>query len=151
MKIRSAFHVSVLFMAVLIFSMPLVTFAQQHSVQAEAITAAEQDANKDVNKPLWFGVGCVLTGLFFLPEPLGYIVPPSGLVGTYFYQPTPPPSRLIGKSPEYVAAYTSTYKAKSGKIQAQWASAGCLGGGVTIVAVLLGIANHIFVREGGCT
>ena len=151
MKINSTFHVLVFLMAVLIFSMPFVTFAQQHSVQAEAITAAEQDANKDVNKFLWFGVGCILSGLFFLSEPFGYIVPPSGIVGTYFYRPTPPPSRLIGKSPEYVAAYTSAYQAKRGNIQALWASAGCLGGGLTIVAVVVGTLSHIFVREGGCT
>ena len=75
MKITLAFHVSVLFMASLILSRPFVTLAQQHSVQAEAIIAAEQDTNKDVNKPFWFGAGCILSGLFFLPDPFGYIVP----------------------------------------------------------------------------
>ena len=130
-------------MASLIFSMPLVVLAQQHSVQAEAITAAEQDANQDVNKPFWFGVGCFLTGLFFLQEPVGYIVPPLGIAGTYFYRPAPPPSRLIGKSPEYVDAYTSAYQLKRGSIQAQWASAGCLGGCLTVTAVILVALNEL--------
>ena len=130
-------------MTVLTFSTPLVTIAQQNSVQAEAITAAKQDANKDVNKPCWFGVGCILTGLFFLQDPFGYIVPPSGIIGTYFYRPAPPPSRLIGKSPEYVAAYTSAYQLKRGSIQAQWASAGCLGGCLTVTAVILVALNAL--------
>lgn len=123
--------------------MPLVVLAQQHSVQAEAIIAAEQDANKDVNKPFWFGAGCILSGLFFLPTPFGYIVPPSGIVGTYFYQPAPSLSRLIGKSPEYVDAYTSTYQLKRGNIQAQWASAGCLGGCLASVTIIVSIGIGI--------
>ncbi len=130
-------------MAVLTFSMPFVTFAQQHSMQAEAVIAAEQDANKDVNKPFWFGAGCLLSGLFFLPPPFGYIVPPSGAVGTYFYRPAPSASRLIGKSPEYVDTYTSVYKLKRGNIQAQWTSAGCLSGcvilGTIAVSIRIGI------------
>ena len=141
LKLGALFHVSVLLMAGLIFSVPFVTCAQQHSVsvQAAAIIAAEQDANKDVNNSFWFCAGCFLSGLFFLPDPFGYIVPPSGVVGTYFYRPAPPPSRLIGKSPEYVAAYTSAYQLKRGNIQAQWASAGCLGGCLTVVAVVVGM------------
>ena len=35
MKIRSTFHVLALLMAVLIFSMPVVTFAQQAAAEAE--------------------------------------------------------------------------------------------------------------------
>lgn len=129
--------------------MSFVTFAQQHSVQAEAIIAAEQDANKDINKPFWFGAGCFLSGLFFLPVPFGYIVPPAGVVGTYFYRPAPPLSRLIGKSPEYVDAYTSAYELKRGNIQAQWASAGCLGGCLTVTVVVVGIAIGIGIEIEG--
>lgn len=120
--------------------MPLVVLAQQNSVQAEAITAAEQDANKDVNIPFWFGAGCILSGLFFFQEPFGYIAAPAGIVGAYFYRPTPPPSRLIGKSLEYVDAYTSAYQLKRGSTQALWASAGCLGGVLTVAAVVMGLA-----------
>ena len=63
MKIRSTFHVSVLLMAVLTFRLPVVTFAQQNSVDTEARAAAEQDANSDVNKLLWFGTGAGLAAI----------------------------------------------------------------------------------------
>ena len=78
-----------------------------------------------------------------LPTPFGYIVPPSGAIGTYFYQPAPPPALLIGKSPEYITAYTSTYQSKRGNIQAQWTSVGCLSGciilGTAVVSLGVGI------------
>ena len=77
-------------MAVLTFSMPFVTIAQQNSVQAEAATIAEADANKDVSKLLCFSAGCVLSAVFFLPSPYGYVLPPVGIIGSYFYQPEPP-------------------------------------------------------------
>ena len=145
MKICSTFHVLVLVMAGLIFSAPFVTIAQQNFVQAEAATAAEADANKDVSKLLCFSAGCVLSALFFLPSPYGYLLPPTGIIGSYSYRPVPPPSRLIGKSPEYIAAYTSVYQLKRGNIQAQWTSAGCLSGCVILgtIAVGIGIGSGI--------
>ena len=136
-KICSTFHVLVLVMTGLTFSTPFVTTAQQTFVQAEAVTTAEADANKDVNKLLCFSAGCVLSALFFLPSPYGYLVPPTGIIGSYSYQPSPPPSRLIGKLPEYIAAYTSAYPIKRGGIQAQWTSAGCLSGCVILGAIVV--------------
>ena len=114
MKLNSTFHVLVFFIAILTFSLPFGTLAQQNFVPAEVVAAAETDANKDVSKPLWFGTGCLLSGLVFVPLPSWYscLLPPMGLTGTYFYQPDPPVSRLIGKSPEYVDIYTSAYKSK---------------------------------------
>ena len=102
MKINTTFHILVFLMAVLTFSTPFVTMAQQNFVQAEVATAAEADANKDVSKLLCFSAGCVLSALFFLPSPYGYLLPPAGIIGSYSYRPGPPPSRLIGKSPEYI-------------------------------------------------
>ena len=145
MKICSTFHVLVLVMAGLTFSTPFVTIAQQNFVQAEAVTAAEADANKDISKLLCFGAGCVLSALFFSPSPYGYLLPPTGIIGSYSYRPSPPPARLIGKSPEYVAAYTSAYQSKRGNIQAQWTSAGCLSGCFILgtIAVSIGIGIGI--------
>ena len=33
-----------------------------------------------------------------------------GIVGARFYEPSPPPTRFIGKSPEYIDAYVARYK-----------------------------------------
>ena len=114
MKIRSTFHVLVFLMAVLTFSLPFITFAQQAAVQAEqrkAIADAERDAEARVNKGLWFGVGC-LTAVI-------------GTVLAYSLPPTPPAEQLIGKSPEYVDFYTQAYQAKAKSIQGRSAAIGC--------------------------
>lgn len=153
MKISSTFHVLVFLMAVLTFSLPFTTLAQQNSLEAEAMAAAAADANRDVNKRLWFGGGFLLfwAGACCLLYELSYthnirpafllgcssLLPSAGLAGSYFYRPDPPAMQLVGKSPEYIAAYTSTYKSERGNIQAKWASAGCLGGGVVVVGGLI--------------
>ena len=72
-------------MAVLTFGMPFVTLAQQNSVEAQIRTDAAADANKDVNKPLWFGTGCLISGFLFLPGWYGFLLPPVGLTGMYLY------------------------------------------------------------------
>ena len=132
MKIRSTFHVLVLLMAVLTFSMPFVTFAQQASVadeQAKAVADGERDAEARVNKGLWFGVGCLTTAI--------------GTILAYSLPPTPPPERLIGKSPEYISFYTEAYKAKAKSIQGRSALIGC---GITTggVALTYGLILGIF-------
>lgn len=138
--------------AVLLFSSPWGTIAQLHSGQltkevAAAQSAAEVDANTDVNKPLYFGMGCLLTALPFISSlvvdgsfpPAAIIGTPAGVLGAYLYQPEPPMSRLIGKSPEYIDAYIHSYKSKRGKTQALWTSAGCLTGGCVTGALISGV------------
>ncbi|MDE0466955.1 MAG: hypothetical protein OYL97_07845 [Candidatus Poribacteria bacterium] len=69
----------------------------------DAQLRAEQDAESDAKKVRWFFIG-----LF------GNII---GILIASIYEPTPPASRLLEKSPEYVAAYTDSYKAKSRSVQ----------------------------------
>ena len=111
-------------MAVLIFSAPFVAIATQHSVMLEAKAAAEADAEAKTNKFAWFVIGCT-----------------SGLIGaTYgylFYEPSPPASALLGKSPEYVAAYTDAYAKKAKDIQGRNAMFGCVLTGLGYVAFLV--------------
>ena len=125
----------VFLMAVLIFSTPFTTFAEQNSVEVQA----ERDAKADVKEPLWFiaGVGAscggiiccgTATGAFNFdllspPPPISELVSVawSGagvgcllpLTLGYSYQPGPPPDRFIGKSPEYIDLYTEFYKKKA--------------------------------------
>ena len=103
---------------VLTFSVPFVTLAQQNALQAEAIADAEKDAVINVNTTRWFWTGC-FGGVSAL---------------TQVYEPSPPASRLLGKSPEYTAYYTDAYKAKATELQSSAVRKGC----TTAGAVYLG-------------
>lgn len=83
----------------------------------------ERDAHAAVNKPLWFAAGC-----------LGGCI---GVGVAYLMSPNPPALVLLGKSPEYAAAYTDAYKARAKSDQRKWAWYGC---GTYAVAYLLYIA-----------
>ena len=107
----------------MVVSVPLM--AQQ--MQTEACAAAERDATMDTNTTLWFIAGCC-GGL-------------TGLLISYIYAPSPPATRLLGKSPEYVAAYTDCYKAKAKKIQSSKALTGCfVSAAAYVVYIVLVIA-----------
>jgi len=132
MKIDSTFHFFVLFMALLTFGMPFVTLAQQFSVQAEAMNAAQRDAVARTNQNMWRAFGC-FGGLF-------------GVAGGYLYEPAPPASALLGKSPEYVAFYTDAYTSKAKNIQTRGAIEGCVAS-TCVTAALYGIFIILVVEE----
>lgn len=111
MKIVSTFDFFVLLMVLLTFGMPFATLAQQLSVQEEATKAAEKDAVDHTNQNVWRLFGCV-----------GGVL---GVAGSYVYEPPPPASALLGKSPEYVAFYTDAYTLKTKNIQTRGAIEGC--------------------------
>ena len=69
-------------------------FFQQNSVQAEAVVAAEEDANTYPDTRHWIDLLRV------------------GSAGKR-YAPSLPPRRLLGKSPEYIAFYAAAYSAKA--------------------------------------
>jgi len=99
-------------LSIAMFCTPLLAQQAETEIIAEARAAAERDAEMYTNKDLWFCAGCC-GGL-------------PGLLISYIYIPSPPASRLIGKSPEYVAYYTDFYKAKAKKIQTKRARDGFL-------------------------
>ena len=149
--------------------MPFVTFAQQNSMRTEVNTAAEADAEKDINKSLWlgtgfvvpviavvpaiimmsgsdsrddFGVGAAVGGICFLG---GCVVGSVGsTVAALSYQPTIPAERLIGKSPEYVRFYTDAYKAKTRRLQATYTGIGTIsaGAGVCLLGSISEMLNE---------
>ena len=96
--------------------------SQQHHIPADTHVnlTAEQDAESDAKKVRWFFIG------FF-----GNIV---GVLIASIYEPTPPASRLIGKSPEHAALYTDSYKAKGRSIQLRQSVIGLV---VPIVLMIL--------------
>ena len=154
MKINSTFHVSVFLMAMLlIFNAPFITFAQQNDDGVFARFDAKRDAEADVNKLLWGGVGFVAVPACTILGFLGGLAVGSqnssggyglslspeeargGLIGSGVgcllpfipisaYKSGPPPERLIGKSPEYVKLYTDTYKSKVSQLRIVSAGAG---------------------------
>ena len=95
---------------------PVVLQAQT----TKACMQAEMDAQKDVNGTLW-----IAAGFFF-----GLL----GIGAAYIIEPDPPMSRLVGKSPEYVAAYTDCYKRAGRSIQVNKALIGCVANAVVITA-----------------
>jgi len=122
-KLKNPFQILALLMAVLTFSMPFVTFAQQNSLQMEAIVAAERDAQGDTSTGLWFLAGC-----------LGGLI---GVIIAYGVEPSPPATRLLGKSPEYVAFYTDAYQEKAKKLQSNSAWGGCIVNGLATAAYIM--------------
>lgn len=130
MKINTTFHVLVFFMAALTFSMPFITIAQEDQWQLEARVAAERDAEADTNQVLWIG------GTFLLGLAGGCVLGSVGLLGAHLYEPTPPTSQLMGKSPEYILLYTDAYKAKSRELHLRSSVLGCIGGSVVSGCVL---------------
>lgn len=112
MKIGSTVHILVFFMAVLVFSISSVTFAQQNSKQVEAIIAAQRDAKGAVNQGGWWLYGSCLIGAI--------------MAGREPQLSQASAARLVGKSPEYVEAYTKAYKAKVKNLRQSAATPGCL-------------------------
>ncbi len=108
---------AVLLVAMMVLN-PVLLIAQDESTNA--CMQAEQDATMDTNGTLWFAAGC-----------LGGVI---GLLAAYAIQPNPPASKLVGKSPSYVATYTDCYRAKAKSIQTHKALTGC---GVAAAAYIL--------------
>jgi hypothetical protein len=99
---------------------------------SRAVMEATQDAQADNNAVLWFFAGCLL-------ELIGVLI--AALV-----DPTPPPARLMGKSPEYVAVYVQTYKSEGRSAQLKSALWGL--GTVIVLSVILII---VLVRSASAT
>ena len=96
--------------------------------QRQAKVGAEQDAQTDTNKLIWFIAG--LIGNFI------------GILIAYIYQPEPRASQFLEKSEEYKAFYKDTYKIKARSIQLTYALIGVgvlVAGGVIINLLFLGI------------
>jgi hypothetical protein len=73
---------------------------------------AERQAALDNSSGTWFAIGC-LTGL-------------TGWLISVIIDPNAPASPLVGKSPEYVAAYSDCYRHKAKDIRSRNALVGCM-------------------------
>ena len=134
------------FVIVLIYISAPLTARAQETVASQDVSTAKADAGRDaeaeVNPYIWFGHGCLIScsGAAIGYENMRqnhnilvgigvYLLTTSAAITEVYFRPlAPPPERFIGKSPEYINTYISTYKAKSGRRKAKWTAAGCLGG-----------------------
>lgn len=125
-----------LIMALLIFSMPLLVCAQQNPVVLQARLAAQRDAEAVVNQLNWrlFGFGMAFIGG-------GCLLGTLSVASAYTHRPTPPQGRLIGKSPEYILAYTDAYESKTRRLQVESAAIGCIAGSVAAASLVIWYLN----------
>ena len=163
------FRVSAFFMAtLLLFSTMPVSLAQQHAVPAQAEADASADMS-NMSKAEWFmlggwgsTLGCFLGcagGCF-----LGGLVPYSGtqedfalagaiLLGVcavptavfvYPHNITPPPERLLGKSPEYIEAYTQAYKSRTTLLRKIFVTAGSITSNLGVMTIVLTMITRFY-------
>ena len=111
----------------IVFTTPII--AQQGDIIAGRI-AGEQAANASVNGTTWFLAG-------FLPGCLYGVTGLIGVLFAYVYEPNPSAMLLVGKSAEYVAAYTDAYRATAKKKQTNKAWEGCISAGLVWVVLIL--------------
>jgi len=118
--------------AVLVY--PTTVLASEgEGTAAEGTIAGQADARTNTSSILWFGAGCLFELL--------------GVAAAYLITPNPPAMRLLGKSPEYVAAYTDAYSASARSVQTNNAWLGCIvstlaGTGVYILAALASSSQY---------
>lgn len=98
----------------------MLVLAQRDDIAAGRM-AGEQDARANVKGREWLAAGCLFG--------------PLGLAAAYVYEPSPPSTRLLGKSEEYVTAYSEAYKATAQSIQKSKALTGCITGCVTNIVL----------------
>jgi hypothetical protein len=94
----------------LMFSIPVASVLHAQDT-GTACMEAERQARSDISGMTWFLIGCVA-------GPIGYLIAMS--------EPNPPSTFLLGKSPEYVALFTSCYRAAGKSIKTKNALYGCL-------------------------
>ena len=75
---------------------------------------------------------CLLAGAFLL----GVLAVPAA-VFDYPHNPNPPPKRLLGKSAEYVEAYTQAYRAKTISLRKRLVTAGSITSNLGFLALML--------------
>ena len=121
-------------LTVAVLAYPATVLASEgEGTSAEGAMAGQVDGKANTNGVLWLGAGCLFEVL--------------GLAAAYLYTPNPPAMRLLGKSPEYVAAYMDAYGDGARSVQTSNAWLGCiastlLGAGFYVLAAIAASSSY---------
>jgi hypothetical protein len=121
-------------LAVAVLVYPATVLASEtEGTAAEGAIAGQVDGRANTSSILWFGAGCLFELL--------------GVAAAYLMTPNPPAMRLLGKSPEYVAAYTDAYGTSAKNVQTNNAWLGCIlsslaGAGFYVLAALASVDQY---------
>jgi hypothetical protein len=108
-------------LTIMVISSILLIPISASAAEGDPCSDASGDARRDVSGALWFTLGC-LFGVF-------------GVGAAYLFAPSPQVTNLVGKSSDYVSAYTDCYKEHGRSLQTKKAFNGCL---IWSLVVLLG-------------
>lgn len=128
MQSRTRFVVTLILASALVAA-PTVSLAQEATGTAsQGAAEGEMAGKRDTNGCLWMGGG-FLFGLL-------------GVGAAYVIAPSPPAMQMLGKSSEYVAAYTDAYVRAAKNVQTSNAWTGCIANGVVgvVYAVVVVVA-----------
>ena len=159
------FRISVFLMAtLLLFSTMPVSFAQENAMQTQAEADALRDIDHDMKKGWWFMFGLVGSSAGFVTGCVGGCllgtsiddpvtncsIPGSILLGAlampavvfiYPHNVNPPPERFLGKTPEYIEAYTQVYRSKTISLRKRLVTAGSLTSNLGVAGMILFIIS----------
>lgn len=110
---------------VLIPFIPIQLLADNGSDIGMGKMKGKRDAMGDVNKICWLGAGATIIGFG---------------VAMIWRSSEPDPAEFVGKSPEYVKAYTESYNSRVKREQIVYSSLGCAG-------TLLGVAMLVIISD----
>ncbi len=107
MKFLKVFFIMYLVLTIIL---PTQLLALEEPDQYMAKSEAEKAANSDVNKACWIGAGMTLIG--------------TG-IAMMWHSSSPDPAAFAGRSPEYIKAYSDSYKSRVKRIQTVYSCIGC--------------------------
>ena len=131
----------ILFLTYLVLTLilPYKSFADDPDTLSDTLMVkytAEKEAEKDVNKACWFGVG------------FGFNI--IGPVAAMAMPPSPDPVQFAGKSPEYIRMYTDAYKSRAKEIQTTYSFMGCATAVAVSACVTIYLINEATNECVGC-
>ena len=142
---------SIVFSISLLLGVECVAIIDKWEAPAPAgspVATARNDASTDVRTAATIDTCLWLSGGFGLGIGGGCLLGALGIVGARFYEPSPPPTRFIGKSPEYIDAYIARYKSTRNEVALSGACLGCIAGAITAGCLVTPWATALGVFAG---